>query len=166
MKTSTLSIMKHLGVRRSTVGRSSVRNTSSGYSITIHRQPLILEIKRFRLLHQRLADGRREIPYFWPALSCWPAKKYRVRCAHQITPCFYCALFIERHHYTRAARHKLRQTWKEGPLSMNSIKTFRLTTCHMNKFESTDFEITMKDPLNDRSRVSGANSVRFDNSES
>ena len=57
MKTSTLSIMKRWRSDDPIVGRSSVRNISSGYSVTIHRQPLILEIKRFPPLHQHSQMG-------------------------------------------------------------------------------------------------------------
>ena len=86
MKTSILSIIKHVGSAAPIPWAIQCEEYLFGVLRTIHRQPLILEIKRFPPLPSATRrDGATRDRIFLASTLLSPANKNRVLCAHQIT---------------------------------------------------------------------------------
>ena len=49
---------------------------------------------------------------------------------------------------------------------MYGVETFRLLSAHVDQLESTNLETSVENSLNDRSRVTRAHCVGFDDTES
>src|SRR6185369_15979006 len=85
--------------------------------------------------------------------------------AHQVAPRLDRTLFFERHDHTWTTGHKLRQACEKRALAMNSVESFRLALGHVNEFQTTDLKSVIENALNDRSCMTGAHRVGFDDAE-
>src|SRR5215204_6403211 len=89
----------------------------------------------------------------------------RIGRAHQIAPRFDSAFFFECHDHTWSAGHELGQPCEKRTLAMYGVETFRLLSRHVDQLQSADPETVIENFLNDRSRVTRAHCVGFDDAE-
>src|SRR5215217_482442 len=89
----------------------------------------------------------------------------RIGRAHQIAPGFDRALFFERHDHTWSTGHELGQAGEKRTLAMYGVETFRLLSRHVDQLQSADAETVIENFLNDRSRMTRAHCVGFNDAE-
>src|SRR5262245_3074496 len=77
--------------------------------------------------------------------------------AHQVTPRLHGAVFLQRHDYTRSARHEFSQAFVEWFAAMNFIEAFGLLAGLMNHLQGANAETAANDSIDNLTGIARTN---------